>query len=251
MATFKSKMKSLAPGWADEIWQKATEMNGGKGADWRLGLAALAITGARPVSLQRGIEFRLSTDQQGRQFVKAFIPGAKIIRDKETEEIKRGQEEIMLAWQVDPGCDAPPRAGEFNAIREALEANGGTLKVKYNADSIATSVRTLSKQIWPRRKTHVSPICYRELFSSNAKAAGIPPELIAGAMGHLSSESQGRYASRPRKSTGAVAPSKVSMFHTVKTTQTIKTHRSPMARFKATQSLKTKLSSKAPGPKPA
>jgi hypothetical protein len=239
MATFKSKMKYLESDWADRIWEGASSMNGGQGAAWRLGLAALAITGARPASLARGIRFSVVVDHEGITWLRADIPGAKIIRGPDGAAV-RGQDRVQIAWCLTETEDAPgqlpERGAEFTAIVHELRRHhpaffSGSIVIQYDADSIATSVRDLSKRIWPRKKHHVSPICYRERFSAHAKSLGMPPEEIAAAMGHLSTESQCRYQSAYRgKSKGKV--SRAPLFDKVKAPQAVKTARSPMIRFK-------------------
>lgn len=252
MATFKSKMKFLDDQWADKIWEGCSALNEGAGGQWRLPLAVLAITGARPASLERGVSISAFKGEDGFLYLQAVIPGAKILKNPDGSP-RRGQDMIRMAWRLTgPNPDIPPRSQEFMAIRDAYikhadQANEMTpMVISYGADAIASSVRMLSKSLWPRRKYHVSPICYRELFSSNAKAAGIPPDELAQAMGHLSAESQGKYASRPRKSGGSVSPKK--LFSAVSATSKVKTERAPMARFKAATSLKKRLESKVSSP---
>lgn len=252
MATFKSKMKHLDPNWADEIWLNAREMNDKKGAQWLPGIAALAVTGARPASLERGIVFEYVQNDQGKTFIQATIPGAKILKNSNGTP-HRGQDETKMCWEIGSTQGLPPRTKELKYINELLIQNGNQpITLTHGANALSVAVRTLSKQIWPRRTRHVSPICYRELFSSNAKAAGVPADQLAMAMGHLSAESQGRYSARSRKAKGdGVTPRKV--FSDVAATHKVKKmHRSPlnsMARFKAAQSLKTKLKAKM-GPSP-
>lgn len=245
MATFKSKMKHLEYDWADRIWEGASSMNGGQGAAWRLGLAALAITGARPASLARGIKFSVVVDYKGVTWLRADIPGAKLIRTPDGEAV-RGQDQVQIAWCLSNTEDAPSqlpeRGAEFTAIVNELRRHDpdffdGSIVIQYDADSIAASVRDLSKRLWPRKKHHVSPICYRERFSAHAKSLGMPPEEIATAMGHLSTESQGRYQSAYRgKSKGKASPAR--LFDKVKAPLAVKTARSPMARFKKTAARK-------------
>jgi len=236
MATFKSKMKYLDPDWADRIWEGASAVSNGKGAAWRLAIAALALTGARPASLERGIAFTWIRDSQGVLYLTAKIPGAKLLKNHDGTA-RRGQEFVQMAWRVSRPTEAPPREREFLALVDALSTEdptgktGSTITVSYNKDAIATAVRDLSKQLWPRRTRHVSPICYREMFSATAKASGMAPDALAAAMGHISAESQGKYHAYRGKAKGKVSPK--SLFSQVKVPTKIKMERAPMARFKA------------------
>ncbi|MYM29950.1 hypothetical protein GTP58_16590 [Duganella sp. CY15W] len=81
MARFKTKMRHLAPEWADKIWDAAQARNRGAGAEWLLPLAALAVTGVRPASLKRGITFDLVQDRDGAKHIRARSFGAKILKD--------------------------------------------------------------------------------------------------------------------------------------------------------------------------
>lgn len=248
MATFKSKMKHLADDWADKIWQNAREMNNGKGADWLTAIAVLAITGARPAQLERGISFQFVRTDDGKLYLEATIPGAKIIKNPDGTP-HRGQDLVKMNWQISPVQEIPPRSKEYRFIYNMmLKDPDGSLVFDCKANSLSVQMRALSKQIWPRRTKHVSPICYRELLAQNAKDAGIPADQLAMAMAHLSAESQGKYASRSRKARGGgVKPAKV--FSNVAASHKVKKmHRSPqnsMARFKAANSLKTKLKQKS------
>jgi hypothetical protein len=261
MATFKSKMKHLDPEWADKIWIKAHEnavANPQKSPELIACIAALALTGARPASLERGIVFSLNRSDKNNVFIEAKIPGAKLVyEDEEKTILKRGQEEVSIRWSLS-NPELPPRKQELAYIAEMLKLNGRPVKIKMGVDAIAKRVASLSKQIWPRKVYHVSPICYRELFSANGKAAGIDPVELAAAMGHLSTESQGRYASPRKRTSGAVAPPKVNrIFTSAKASGEVKTHRTEserfpkvqsLAKFKAANSFKTKLKSLSPKP---
>ncbi|WP_156328073.1 MULTISPECIES: hypothetical protein [unclassified Massilia] len=247
--SFKSKMKYLTSDWADEIWEGMSRMNDGRGAAWRLGLAALAITGARPASLERGITFSWHVDKQGLVWMRAEIPGAKIIKNKDGSPY-RGQDFVKLAWMVSNTVDAvpdiPERAREFLAIFEELRHRRpgfkGAITVSYGKDAIATAVRDLSKRLWPKKKHHVSPICYRERFSAHAKASGMDPAHLAAAMGHISAESQGKYQAYRGKAKGNVSPR--SLFTAASAPTAIKTARSPMSRFRMASANKTRSNSK-------
>lgn len=221
-ASKKSQMKHLDTDWADQIWKAAKAKNGGKGAAYLLPIAALALTGARPISLERGITFSIS-EENGKVCIEATIPGAKIVLAEDGSVI-RGQKEYKQRF--DGNC---ARWQEIKEIAIAIRKAKGPITVQYDAEAISTRLRELSKSIWPRKKYQVTAYSYRELFASNAKGSGMAPHDIAAAMGHLSTESQGKYSPRDRKRTrgGAVKPCT-----SAKATEKIKTHRSPMSRFK-------------------
>lgn len=238
MATFKSKMRHLEPDWPDQIWSAALAHRDGKGAGWLLPLAALAVTGVRPASLEKGIVFK-AVEVDGVVQLQAIIKGAKILKDKDGNA-KRGQDEVVMSWRLLPGpAEKSHRAAELEYIKRAVKERRDTgyeITIRYDADAISTRLRELSRALWPRKRTHVSGVCYRELFASTAKAAGVPAAELAAAMGHLSAESQGKYASRPRRRGGAVKPVG-RPFGKATASSTVRTDRAPMARFKRSSAI--------------
>lgn len=237
MATFKSKMKHLPDDWADQIWAAAKARNDGAGAKWLLALAALAVTGARPASLERGITFAARMDPKRGPIIEATILGAKLLENADGTP-RRGQREVKVAWQLGRNVETPThRPKEFEAIAGALaHAPGRTLTISYDAEAISTRLRELSRELWPRKQHHVSGVCYRELVSETNKAAGVAPAEIAAAMSHLSTESQGRYAGPPRRRKGAVKPVRRT-FSSVVASTPVRADRSPMARFKRSKAI--------------
>ncbi len=240
MAKFKAKMRHLEQDWPDKIWAAAQSRNRGAGALWLLPLAALAVTGARPASLELGIRFAARRDESGRILVEATILGAKLLNHHDGTP-KRGQKSVRLIWHIDSIRERPThRIQEFDAITRALmNAPGRQLLVQYDAEAISTRLRELSHELWPRKRHHVSGICYRELFSSESKAAGINPADLAAAMAHLSTESQGRYAAA-RKTRSSARPA-TRTFSAVEASTPVRVDRSPMARFKRANALKKNL----------
>lgn len=238
---FKAKLKLLDPEWPDAIWKAATAKNGGKGTAWLLPLAALAITGCRPASLEKGIEFKVIQDK-GEIYIQAKVLGVKLIKSADGTP-KRGQKEVTIKWRMSAGPGAEHdthRPKELAAISKALlDAPTRTLTVRYDAEAISTRLRELSQELWPRRRYHVSGVCYRELVSAENKAAGVDPRDLAAAMSHLSTESQGRYASGRRRK-GAVKPAKRTFTSVVPSTP-VRADRSPMARFKRSSAIKKRL----------
>lgn len=245
MATFKSKMKFLTDDWADQIWSAASARNGGKGAKWLPALAAIAVTGVRPASLEKGIEFSFSRNKEGAIFLVAHYYGAKILKNDDGTA-KRGQEEVKIKWQIKPSINASHRPKELEEIIKLVSATPNNLLViNYDAEAISTRIRELSKEIWPRKNYHVSGVCYRELFASESKNSGVSAEDLAMAMGHISAESQGKYASNNNmRGSDFINPNKT--FTSVKASTKVKSlDRSPknsMARFKAASSKKSAIS---------
>ena len=76
-ASKKLQMRTFDDDWPDQIWRAVMEKNGGKGAAWRLAVAALAVTGARPAALEKGIQFSI-TKKDGRMVIEAGIQGVKM-----------------------------------------------------------------------------------------------------------------------------------------------------------------------------
>lgn len=234
-------MKHLEDDWPDKIWEKAAARNKDKGASWLLPLAALAVTGVRPASLEKGVAFEVK-NERGVIFLYATYLGAKLLK-KPDGSAKRGQDKVVLRWRLSEPKDSTHRPEELDELLKAINISPGRkIIVSYDAEAISTRIREISKEIWPRKNYHVSGVCYRELFASTNKAAGIEAEELAMAMGHISAESQGKYAPRPKKASDAVSPKKT--FGTVAATTIVKTKRAPMARFKAASSLKTAMKKK-------
>jgi len=194
-ASKRVQMRTFDNDWADQIWKAARQTNNGSCAFWLLALAAIAVTGCRPASLEKGVVFSI-VKRGGKSVIEARIKGVKI-----TES--RGQAEYVIRW----GVNDTHRPDELLAIAEAILKSGANkICVKYDAEAISTRLREVSTKLWPRRKYKITGYCYRELLSSAAKSAGAPPSELALALGHRSTESQGRYARASCKSSGGAKP---------------------------------------------
>ena len=218
-ASKKPQMKTLDEHWPDKIWSAICEVNHGKGAAWKLAAAVLAVTGARPSELEKGITIS-AIKCNGKNGIEAVIQGSKLIKDF------RGQPEHKFVWMSHTETH---RSEELIALVKAVsEAPNRQLVVQYDAEAISTKLREISRKIWPRRKHHVTAYCYRELLSSTAKEADVPPEELAQAMGHLSSYSQNSYAHSGRKKRGGIKP-----WGCVTASVPVRTEKALLARFKA------------------
>ena len=215
----KTQMHTLAEDWPDRMWSAVCAISGGRGAAWKLAAAALAVTGARPAALEKGIEFSI-VKRGGKSVIQAVIQGVKLIDDV------RGQPEQRFFWSSHSDTH---REQELTALAEAIAASPNRkIVVQYDAEAISSKLREVSKKLWPRRKNHITGYCYRELLSSTAKAAGASVEELALALGHRSAESQGAYARAGRIQRGGKKP-----WGAVSGAVKVKMERAPMARFKA------------------
>lgn len=222
-ASKRPQMKTFDENWPDQIWSATCAKNGGRGASWGLAVAAIAVTGCRPAALEKGVTFSI-VKRDGKNVIEAVIQGVKLLEN-------RGQPEHTFRWSTQSDTH---RERELIALTEAVAASPGrTLVIRYDAEAISTRLRELSETLWPRRKNKVTAYCYRELLSATAKAAGAPPEEIAAAMGHRSTESQGCYARAGRIKRGGKKP-----WGAVAGSVSIKVDRSPMTRFKTAAAIK-------------
>lgn len=226
-ASKKKQMRYFDKNWADQIFSGAQAINAGIGAAWLLPLSALAITGARPAALERGIEFSV-VEAEGQFFIQALIPGVKLRND-------RGQPSHTIRWDLKKATTH--RRKELREIARALlKSELKQIVVQYDAEAISTRLRELSMKIWPRKKFHITAYCYRQLFCSAAKSAGADRNEIAMAMGHISATSQGKY-SRKAVTRSNSCPS-TKPWATVASVLPIKPQRNSMARFKVTSAIK-------------
>jgi hypothetical protein len=227
-ASKKKQMRYFDKDWADQIWDAAREIGSGKGAAWLRPLAAIALTGARPAALEKGIEFSI-VNCAGVYFIQAMIPGVKLRKD-------RGQPHHLMRWSLDK--ITTHRKHELKLIAETLlKAESNRILIQYDAEAISTRLRELSISIWPRKKHHITAYCYRQLFAGAAKSSGANRDEIALAMGHLSADSQGRYS---RKSCGGRKPDiHIKPWAEVGGPKPIKPQRSALSRFKNASRKKT------------
>lgn len=224
-ASKRHQMTRFSDAWADEIWTTVSSAKNGNGFAWKLALAAIAVTGARPAALERGITFSLTTID-GKKHLEATIAGVKL-------GSTRGQPYHVIRWATENDSH---RIEELLEIaRATAKAPGQKLKISYDAEAISTRLRELSRKIWPRRKYHISAYCYRELLSSTAKEAGIDGREIAAAMGHRSTESQGAYSRASTKKKGGRRP-----WTSATPAISIRADRSFIARFKKASAQKKK-----------
>ena len=220
-ASKKTQMKHLVPDWAEQMFLNASKIGGGRGAAWILPLCAIAVTGARPAALEKGIHFSIE-ERGGIPHLVAKIPGVKLKQNA-------GQDWYSIMWNFK---DSRLRGRqELMALLIALhQAPGQTLTIQYDAEAISTRLRELSKSIWPRKKYHISAYSYRESFARAAKAAGVEKSELACAMGHLSERSQRQYDGARKRSRSGNPPKRP--FTLAIAAQPVRKERPQMERFK-------------------
>lgn len=234
---FKKKMARLDTAWADKIWNAASEKN----LPCKMAIAALALTGVRPATLENGIDFSIVVEG-GIEYLRARFDGAKQVI-KEGKRI-RGQEWIEIDWRLDEP-EPSHRMPEFEAMVEAAKVTPGqAVRITFDAESISNRLRELSKKLWPRRQIHISGICYRELLSSVAKSADVDRTELAAALGHLSEVSSGSYQRRAKGGTMKRPFTQARAAQAPRTMTQKKTERKEdhLAKFKRTSAAKKRAS---------
>jgi len=232
-ASKKPQMKTFATDWADQMFRNAANVNNGKGAAWILALCAIAVTGARPAALEKGIQYSIEERDDGTYLV-AKVLGVKLKKDS-------GQPWYCIMWKLGEMTTHRPR--ELLAILSALhQAPDSKLTIQYDAEAISTRLRELSRSIWPRKKYHISAYSYREGFAKAAKMAGVGKTELARAMGHISEASQRQYAGRRKPARSGKIPRRP--FDAAVAAKPVKKERPQMERFKVMTLRKKNAASK-------
>lgn len=140
----------------------------------RPGVLVLAVTGARPEELRKGIDLEVV----GAQLV-ATIEGAKV------------SEHSGQSWRRLHLDTADPAVGLAAKIAQKLADDRGVLTVRHPCDERWRSAfrRAAKRAGMP----HVSPYTLRHWFSAEAKSCGVGRSELAAAMGHLVDRTQQNY----------------------------------------------------------
>jgi integrase len=158
--------------------------------NYRLAVLVQAVTGCRPDELVNGVQLEI---QSG--YLVATIKGSKVTA-------KTGQPWRRLLWQVD---------SESPLVRHlvaAVQAGASMAKIE-NAKAYSGAVRAAGAREWPRRKTTVTPYCFRHAAASDMKVSGIDKALISQALGHCSDVTKQYYGSYHQARGGAVTPDSI------------------------------------------
>ncbi|HSH84576.1 MAG TPA: hypothetical protein VK979_05380 [Guyparkeria sp.] len=174
-------LTGLPPNWRDQIWAAATRP---RAKDRRDEISALALTGARPEELEKGIHFTLRDDGS----IRARVEGAKYRPATKTEP-GRGQE-----WRGFTIAD-PGNSVEGNHLLQRLLESDGQITITGPEPKIMCDyTRRCAAAAFPRRaKIEISPYSYRHAFIARAKAQGLTDIEIAQIAGHQSTDSARHY----------------------------------------------------------
>lgn len=169
---------------------------------YRAAALTAAVTGCRPAELVNGVRMSI----EGGMLV-AHIEGAKV-------DVARGkgQEWRRLEWPLNhPNTMVRDLAGE-------VMRKGGALAVTIeSASNFSKSVSNAAAREWPRRKTTVTPYCFRHQVAADMKADGqLNSGEISAALGHLSDATKSTYGHANMSRGGGVAPAKVTAARPVK-----------------------------------
>jgi len=183
------KHQKLQEGWNDKIFNALQNQK----SKYITIIAALEISGARPVELRDGILMELNKDGA----IKITIKGAK------THNGKYGQETRSFCIISDSLA--------FQYLKDELQDQGECkLSMDVTEKALGQKIRNLSLEVFPKNKSLISPYSYRHLFSQRAKGSltdegvsvvqkTMSTEEIAIILGHCNDKSQKWYKNKSKK----------------------------------------------------
>ncbi|WP_215878934.1 site-specific integrase [Acidithiobacillus ferridurans] len=158
-------------GWRDRVWEQVREKD-------KDAVAVLALSGARPAELNKGVAVTRTKD--GLRF---DISGAKV-----DDRTGRGQEKRSVSVTK----EAAEKSPEGRHLLTELRRTGDTRTVTPDGSTDALS-RRLGRAGERAGEQHVSAYDYRHAFADRAKADGADKGELARALGHRAEESQAAY----------------------------------------------------------
>ena len=165
-----------------------------------------AITGCRPAELVKGVE--LTIIEETGELV-AMIEGAKVTD-------KTGQKWRRLHWPADSESQL------VRSLYDLVSKQPAGTKVRIvveNAKAFSGAMRAAGKREWRRRKSTITPYCFRHQAAADMKASGtLSSGDISAALGHVSDVTKQAYghANMGRKR-GGVVPVRVEAERPVQT----------------------------------
>lgn len=149
----------------------------------------LALTGCRPIELQKGVWVTLA-EQGGRDLFLFEIEGAKVTTHS-------GQPQRQL-WREIHRC--PLATLLYNRLCDVLDGASAQPRIQVSVAcgrSVSDAVTRYGTQLWPQHG-RLSAYALRYQFKEDLRLAGRNRDFIARAMGHSNDVSQNYYGPRRR-----------------------------------------------------
>lgn len=176
---------------------------------YRLAVLVAALSGCRPQELEYGIKLSVADER-----LTLNITGAKVI-----EGGVQGQAWREIEYSI---TDAHPLiAAAIDQLRR--HGNNEIIVSVASKDAYTAALRRVGRMLWPRMKSEVTGYCLRHMFSSDGKAAGLPMEDLAMALGHSVTRTQSLYGQAQiskSRSSGMLTPISVRAAVPVRQTRT-------------------------------
>lgn len=166
----QKRVKKVSEDDLGKLWQDINEQRGDN--EVAAAIAITKLTGARPAEML-GIECLAGN--------LIFIPGAK-----KTEAGDRGLDRYI---ELSPDAWRKVKLS-VDVLAAATPGQAGTMH------KVQDRIRTATKRLWPRRKSHPTLYTWRYEMGSELKASGLSRREVAYLMGHQSEQSVDRYGDR-------------------------------------------------------
>lgn len=158
-----------------------------------------AICGCRPDELMSGVTLLIDSG-----FLVAVINGSKNTN-------KSGQPWRRLTWPTNH-----PSPLIQLMLSEVAKVGGEVLIQLKSAKNFHSAVRAAARREWPSRKSDITPYCFRHAIASDAKAAGLPGDMISMMLGHCVDATKSRYGHKKMGSAGGASPTSVNAAREIK-----------------------------------
>jgi integrase len=215
--TKRQDMRGLPDDWRERIIERMPT--------YAPATLTAAVTGCRPAELVSGVQLAIKEGM-----LVAHIKGAKVDVEK-----GKGQEWRTLFWPLDH-----PNSMVRDLASKVQDAGGALLVTIDNASNFSSSMRSAAKREWPKRKTSITPYCFRHQCAADLKASDMDSCDISAALGHLSDVTKRTYGHASMGSTGGVAPAKVESALKVITKEPSRKMKEKTARIKKANAIRPK-----------
>jgi integrase len=156
------------PTWQEKLFSEIPKQ-------YQVASAVSAMTGCRPSELEKGVRILLLDGM-----LVFAIAGSKISQHS-------GQSKRVLS--IDPATST-----EGGFLSQLLsQCNGGMVASIRSGKAFTEAVASAGRRAFPHLRCRLSPYVWRHSFASELKAANVPPDEIAMALGHRVTETQECY----------------------------------------------------------